>query len=229
MFGITPKSLNAVDMILAFVSKSFAVIQAMMFTQSLQGIVAPKGVRIVNRSFARMFSDMRHELISCHPFHYLRVDPTIALQKPENDAFASRPSSPLALAPTTEVGLVNLNLAFQSARFQLGHMVDRFTQMLVDTAHHLIVKAKIVRHTIRRLLLVKAGDDANLLPQTLERFLPLTAGALAFHIASLSFTDTKRTAENTLSPSQKVGRTVENVLLSLSHKGILTPHGYETH
>ena len=109
------------------------------------------------------------------------------------------------------------------------HMIDRLAQALVDAAHYLVIKAKVAGHAISRLLLVETGDDANLLPQTLERFLPLTAGALAFHIASLSFTDTKRTAENTLSPSQKVGRTVENVLLSLSHKGILTPHGYETH
>lgn len=39
----------------------------------------------------------------------------------------------------------------------------------------------------------------------------------------------ERTTKYALSAPQKVGRTTENILLSLYHMDILTPRGYETH
>jgi hypothetical protein len=42
MLRIAPKLLNAVDMILAAIGKRLAVVQAMVFSKTVQGIVAPR-------------------------------------------------------------------------------------------------------------------------------------------------------------------------------------------
>ena len=229
MFGVTPKSLNTVDMVLTMVSKGLAVVQPMVLTNPFQGVIASKGVGVIDRSFPGMLSDMSHQFISSHLLYNLGIYPAITLQKPKYNAFTSCASSALALASAAEVGLVNLNLTLKLAGLKLGYMVDRFTQTLVDAGNYLIINAQITCHAIGRLLLVEAGDNTNLFAQTLERFL-FSAGLVpALHIAAPSFAYTERTAKYALSTSQKVGRTVENVVSSSNHKDILHPRGYETH
>src|SRR3989338_3216424 len=229
MFSITPKTLNAVDMILATIGKGFVMIQTMVLAQPLQGIVTAKSICIINRSFFRMLSDMRHQFIGSNLFHHFGIDLPFTLQKAKNNAFASRSSSALAFAPSTEIRLVNLNLAFQSAGFQFSRMVDRFTQTLIDASYYLIIQTKITGYTIGRLLLVETGKDADLFAQLFQRLLFSTGFSSAFHITATSFTNIKRTAKYALSTPQKVGRTIENVLFPHNHKDILTPRGYETH
>ena len=229
MLGIAPKSLNSVDVVLAFVGKGLVVIQSVVLPQAFQGVVTAKGVRVIDRPLSRMLPDMSHQFIGRDPFHDFCINPAIALQKAENNAFSSGSSAALPLPSAAEVGLINFNFSFELARFQFSHMINSFTQALIDAAHHLIIKAEIAGHAIGRLLLVEAGDNANLFAQAFERLLFSASHASAFYIATLSFADMKRTAKNALSTPQKVGRTVKNVLLPSNHKGILTPRGYETH
>ena len=156
----TPKSLNAVDMVLAAVRKRLAVIQAMVLAPALQGIVTAEGVGVIDRSFSGMLLDMGHEFISRYPFHNLGVYPAITLQKAKYNAFPGSAPSPLAFPSATKVGFVNLDFSFEFPCLKLGDMIDRFTQALVDAGNHLIIKAQVACHTIRRLLLVEAGDNA---------------------------------------------------------------------
>jgi hypothetical protein len=79
------------------------------------------------------------------------------------------------------------------------------------------------------LLLVESDDDGDSFSQALERFLFSTGLVTATYISASCPAHLKRTIKDTLSAPQKVGRTVENVVLSSNHKDILTPHGYETH
>ncbi len=59
MFSITPKTLNAVNVVLgSFINKLLGVINHQMFTKALQGLIAPKGVRIVDRALAGMVLNM---------------------------------------------------------------------------------------------------------------------------------------------------------------------------
>ena len=229
MLGIAPKPLNAVDMIFAMIGKGLAVVQAVMLAQPFQGIVAPEGISVVDRSLSGMLSDMRHELICRNPFNHFRIHSAITLQKAKYNAFACCTSSTLTLASAAKVGLIYLDLALEATGLKFRYMVHRLTQALVDARDHLIVQSKIACHAICRLLLVEAGDDGNLLAQPLQGLLFSTAVPAAFHIPALGLDDLKRTAENALSSSQKVGRTVENVLLTSNHKGILHPCGYELH
>ena len=229
MFGVTPKPFNAVDVVLAAIGKGFAMIQPMVLSQPFQGIVTAESVRAIDRPLSRMLPDVRHQFIGGYSFHDFRVNPPVALQKTEYNAFSGRSSSAPAFAPAAEICLVDFNLALKFAGLKLGHMIDRFTQTLVDAARHLVIKTEIACHAIGRLLLIEAGDYANFFAQTFERFLFSTGRAPAFYVAALSFTNLKRTAENALSAPQKVGRTVKNIVLPSNHKGILTPRGYETH
>src|SRR3989338_1144308 len=171
---------------------------------------------------------MGHKFIGRHLFHHLGVNPPVPLQKAQNNAFPGSASAAPALPAPPEIALVYLNLAFQLACLQLRHMIDRFAQTLVDAGHHLIIQAQVAGHAIGRLLLVEAGDDANLFTQPLKRLLFSTAPAPAFHVTAPGPVDFERTAENTLSTPQKVGRTVENVVSSSNHKGILALDGYES-
>src|SRR3989344_3164648 len=229
MLSVTPKSFNAVNVVLAAVDQGLSVVQPVMLAPALEGVVAAESVRVVDRPFSGALPDMGHKFIGGHLFHHLGVYPAVPLQKAQNNAFPGSASAASALPAAAEIALIYLNLALQFARFQLRHMVDRFAQPLIDAGHHLIIQGQVAGDAIGRLLLVEAGDNADLFAQPLQRLLFSTAPASAFHITTPSPVDFKRTAENTLSTPQKVGRTVENALLTSNHKGILTPCGYEIH
>ena len=228
MLGKTPEPLNAVDMILAAIGQSLGMIQTMVLAPALERVVAAEGVRVVDRPLAGMGPYVRHQLIGRHPFHHLGIHPAIALQKAENNALSGSASSALAFPPAAEVRLINLDFALQLFGLQLGHMVDRLTQTLVDAAHRLVVQAQIRADAIGRLLLVESGDDGDFLPQPLQRLLPAAGCVPAAHVPAFGSVDLEGTAEDALSASQKVGRTVENVLPSSNHEGILALDGYES-
>ncbi len=228
MFGKTPETLNAVDVIFrSFVDHVFFVLNSVMFTQPLQRIVTSEFVREIDRAFPCFLSDDVHEFDGRDSLYNSRIYPPIALQKAENDAFALRATSALTLAPAAKVGLVHFNLAGEFSSLQLHRMIDRLTQVLVYSGHRLVVHSKIVGKFVGRLYLVEALQDRKLSAQLFQTLLSLALSAL--HIPSMCLTRLKRTAENTLSTLQKVGRTTENVLSSLSHMDILTPHGYDYH
>ena len=85
----------------SFIDKLFGVINRQMFTKALQRLIAPKGVRIVDRALAGMVLNMGQKGLRRDRLHHLalvsRADPAIALQKAKNDAFASRTSASLTL------------------------------------------------------------------------------------------------------------------------------------
>ena len=228
MLRKTPKSFNAVDMILAAVGKGLAVVQPVVLSPTPERVVAAERIGVVDRSFSRMLSDMGHEFIGRDLLHDLRIDPPVSLQKPKYNAFSGSASSALPLAPAAEIGLVDLNLALQLARLKLRDMVDRLAQTLVDAGNRLVVEAEIACHAIGRLLLVEAGEDGDLLAQLLQGLLFSTGPVTAPHIPAPSPVYFERAAENALSAPQKVGRTVENVLFCCNHKGMLALDGYET-
>src|SRR3989344_7266719 len=139
MFRKTPESFNAVDMVLAAVGQGLRVIQAIVFAPALERIVASKGIGVIDRSLSGVLPDMSHQFIGRNPFHYFGVDPAVALQKAQNNAFPGCTSAAFAFPPAAEVGIVNLDLALQFSRFKLGHMVGRFTQALVDAGNGLVI------------------------------------------------------------------------------------------
>ena len=230
MFGKTPKSFDAVDMILgSFVDHSLRVVYRMVLPESLQRIVASEGVRIIDRSFSCFLSNDRHKFIFGHMLHNPRIDPSVALQKPKYDAFPSRPSSALSLSSAAEVGFVKFNLTREFLSLKFGNVVDRFTKVLVDSRDRLIVDTEIVGETVRRLLLIETLDNCNFFLQLFQRLLFSTGFVSAPHIAATGFRDSKGSTKNTLLSLQKVGCATENVLLSCNHKDILDPLGYFCH
>ena len=66
MFSITPKPLDAVNMVLgSFIDKFLGVIDHQMLTKALQRLIASvlssSGIRIVNRALAGVVLNMGHE------------------------------------------------------------------------------------------------------------------------------------------------------------------------
>lgn len=227
MFGKTPKAFDAVDMIFgSLVDHALRVIHFVVFAPALQGIVAPKLVGVVDRSFSRFLPYDGHELVSGDTLHNPRIDPSIALQKAKYNAFALRAASALSFAPAAKITFVHFNLARQFLALQFRHMIDCLAQLLVDSRYRLVVQPEVVGKFVCRLRLVEAFEDAEFPTELRKRFLFSAGLVSATNVAATSSIYFERTAENTLSASQKVGRTTENVLLSLRHMDILTPYGY---
>lgn len=230
MLGKAPESLDAVDVVLGSpIHQGLAVAHRMVLAQSLEGVVAPEGVRVVDRTLPSLLSDNGHQLLLAHMLHNPRIDHAIALQQAKYNVFALCSSSSLSLASAAKVGLVHLHLAIEFASLKLGHVVDGLAQSLIEAGNRLVITAKIMGKTVRRLLLVESLDDANLGAYLPQRLLFSTALVSASDVASRGLAYLKRAAEYALSTFQKVGRTTENVLSSLCHMGILTPHGYVSH
>ena len=228
MLGVAPESFDAVDVIFPSVGEGLGVVESVVFSPALEGVVASEGVGVVDRTFSRMVPDMGHEFVGCDPFHHFGVDSSVPLQEPEYDAFSrGAPSPPFPFPSATEVGLVHLNLPLQFPGLQFGHMVDGLPQLVVHPGHRLVVDPQIHGEAIGGLELIESGDEGDLLPKPLEGFLPMATET--FHIPPIRPADLERTTKNAFSAPQKVGRTVKNVVSSSNHKGILAPPGYKTH
>ena len=201
-----------------------------MFTKALQGLIAPKGVRIVDRALAGMVLNMGQKGLRRDRLHRLalvsRADPAIPLQKAKNDAFASRTSAALTLTSTPKVGLIHLNLTRELSAFQFCRMEQNHPQSLVDPGNGLGIQAQITSQSISRLLLIKALQDGNLAVQLREAF--LLPAEHAFNIAASGLDGLKRTTKNTLTTIQKVGRTTKNRMGPNNHQYLQGYNGYET-
>jgi|SRR3989344_1132774 len=230
MLGKTPKSLNAVNVILgSLVDHVFRMINLVMFAPALERIVASKLVCVVDRTLSSLFPDNLHEFIGRDSFYNPCVNPPISLQKAKYNAFALGSTSTPPFASATEVALVHLDLARQFSPFQFRRVVDYLAQVLVDTSNRLVIETKIACQTVGRLCLVESFQNIQLSFQLLQGFLFSTDLVPTTHVPASRPFSFERTAENALFTPQKVGRAPENVLLSCNHKDILTLHGYVSH
>lgn len=227
MLSITPKPLNAVNVVLgSLIDKFLGVIDHQMLTKALQRLITAKGVRIVNRALAGMVLDMGHEGLRRDRLHHLRIDPAVPLQQAKNDAFASSTTAALPLPCTPKVGLIHLNLTRELGAFQFCRMKEHHPQPLIHPGNGLGIQAQITGQSIGRLLLIKALQDGNLAAQLREAF--LFTAKHAFNIATRGLYRLKRTTKNTLATIQKVGRTTKNRMSPNNHKYLQGYNGYET-
>jgi hypothetical protein len=229
VLGERPEAFDTVDVIFgAFVDHTFVVRNGVVLAKPLQGIVASEGVRVVDRALPRFLPNDCHEFLFGHMLHHSRIHLAITLQKPKNNVFAHCSASALPLASAAKVALVHLHFAVQSAALKLGHMVDRFSEFLIDARNRLVVEAEVMRETVGRLLLIEPLHYSNFRSDAFQGFLSSTAFIPTADIPSTRLRNLERAAENTLLSPQKVGCAPENVLLPLCHMDILVPYGYET-
>ena len=230
MFGKTPKSFNAVNVIFSLlVHHVFRMVYFVMLTKTFQRIVAPKGVRIVYRSLSCLLPNNSHQFFLRDMLHNPRIDLSIAFQQAKYYVFALCASSALTFASATEIALIHFYATIQFTTFQFRYMIYRFSELLIYTGDCLIIYSQIMRETIRRLLLIESLYNGNFRTNFLQRLLFSTGLIPASNIPTMSLRNFEGATENTLFSSQKVGRATKNVLLTCNHKGILTPLGYETH
>jgi len=187
VLGVAPKTFNAVNVVLAAVGKGTAVVEAVVLAMALERVVAAEGVGVVHRAFARVLANVRHQLLGRHLLHHFGVDTSLAFQEAQHDAFSGSAATTLTLASAAKVGVINFNFARKLRAFQFRHMVDGFTQAVIDTAHCLVVHTQVAGDAVRRLLLVKAGNDGDLPPQLLARLLALAAVALHVSASGLAY------------------------------------------
>ena len=171
MFSITPKTLNAVNVVLgSFIDKLLGVINHQMLTKALQGLIAPKGIRIVDRTLTGMVLNMGQKGLRRDRLHHLGIDPAIALQQAKDDAFASRTSASLTLPCAPKVRLIHLNLTRELGAFEFCRMKEHHPQSLVHPSDGLGIQAQITGQAVRWLLLIKTLQDGNLTAQLSKAF-----------------------------------------------------------
>ena len=227
MFSITPKTLNAINVVLgSLIDKLLGVINHQMLTKALQGLIAPKGIRIVDRTLTGMVLNMGQKGLRRDRLHHLGIDPAIALQQAKDDAFASRTSASLTLPNAPKVRLIHLNLTRELGAFEFCRMKEHHPQSLVHPSDGLGIQAQITGQAVRWLLLIKTLQDGNLTAQLSKAF--LLAAEHAFNIATRGFNRLKRTTKNTLATIQKVGRTTKNRMSPNNHQYLQGYNGYET-
>ena len=228
MFGVTPKSFDPIDMVLytAPAYETFGVVNRMMFAIPFQGLIAPKGVRVIDRPFSRLGLDMPHEFLGTDRLHHFGVDAVFPLQEPEYDTFARSRSASFAFPSPAKVGLIPFDLTCEFAALQLGQMIQGLSESLIDSRDHFDIDAQVLRQLISRLQQIEALQDGNLSTQPAQAFALPTE--LTFHIPAAGVEHRKRATENTLATPQKVGRTTQNGVSSSNHVPLLAHTGYET-
>ena len=227
MFSITPKPLNAINVVLgSLIDKFLGVIDHQMLTKALQRLITAKGIRIVNRALAGVVLNMGQKGLRRDRLHDLGIDPAIALQQAKDDAFASRTSASLTLPNAPKVRLIHLNLTRELGAFEFCRMKEHHPQSLVHPSDGLGIQAQITGQAVRWLLLIKTLQDGNLTAQLSKAF--LLAAEHAFNIATRGFNRLKRTTKNTLATIQKVGRTTKNRMSPNNHQYLQGYNGYET-
>ena len=187
-----------------------------------QGLIAPKGVRIINRAFPRLGLDMPHEFLGTDRLHDFGVDQVFPLQQPKGDAFARGRSSSFA----SKVGFVQFDLAFEFSPFQHTQMEQGFLQVLGHPRDDFHIHAQVLRQSVGGLQPIEPLQDSNLPMQATQAFALSTQ--LAFHIPATGVKNRKGPTKHTLATSQKVGRTTKNRASSSAHASCPAHHGYET-
>jgi len=228
MFGIAPKPFDAVNVILGLAStdKRFGMINRMMFAIPFQGLIAPKGIRVVDRPFPGLGLDVSHEFFGTDRLYYFGVDTGFSLQEPKDDAFTGSGTATFPFASSPKVSLIQFDFALEFSTLQLRQMKQGISQTLVHTRDDFDIDPQIFGQPIGRLELVEPLQNCNLSTQATEAFAFSTE--LAFHIPAACVQDLRGTAENTLAASQKVGRTTKNRVSSHNHAPVLAHPGYET-
>ena len=186
------------------------MVDRMMFAISFQGLIATKRVGVIDGPLPGFGLDMPHEFLGTHRLDDFGVDARFPLQAPKDDAFAGGGSASLPLAASPEVGLVQLDLAFQFAAFQLGQMVQRFSHSLIDPGDDFDIDTQILSQPIGGLELIESLENRNLPTHPTQTFALSTR--LAFHIAPARVQDLKRPTENIhLRPRKKLAAQLQTV------------------
>lgn len=161
-----------------------------------------------NVCFSRFLPNMTHQFLGSDRLNNSSVDTPIALQEPENNTFTSSPTSTLTFTSTAKVGFVQLYFSFESSSFQFTHVIDCFSQPLVDTSDCLVIDAQIPCQPIGWLLLIESCNNFQLSTKKMASFLSSTS--IAFYITALCSTYLERTTIHTLFSAQKVVETTQN-------------------
>src|SRR5215213_829120 len=200
------------------------MIDLMMFAISLQRLITTKAIGVIDRAFPGLLFDVLHQVLCTNALDNFRIDMPFALQKPENKALSSSPSSTLTFALSPEVSLVKFDFAAKTTGLKLGSVIQTLSQMLIDARDRLLIQLQVSRQPISWHLLIKAFDDFKLSAQLRKRFLSLAARAL--NVTSSRAIDFERAAIDTLSTSGKVGRTTEMARFDCNHWHLAYASGY---
>ncbi len=111
MLGERPEPFDPVDMVLgSTIHEPLTVIDRVMFAVAPQRLIATKGIRVIDGPFAGGGLNMRHAGVRRHVLDDLGIDPSIPLQQPKHDTFASGPPAPPPLTSPAEIRFIQLNL-----------------------------------------------------------------------------------------------------------------------
>ena len=172
------------------------MVERMIFAIPFQALIPTKCIGVINGPIPSFGLDRPHEFLGTHRLDDFGVHAGFLIQEPEDDAFAGSSSASFPLAFSHKVSLVQLDLSFQLATFQLGQMVQGFSESPLDASDHFDIEPQILRQPIGGLQLIKPLENRHLSTQPRQTFALSTQ--LAFHITTTGVQDLEGTTKNTL-------------------------------
>src|SRR3954471_6039836 len=124
------------------------MINLMMLAISLQRLITAKAVRVIDRAFPGLLFDVLHQITRADAFNDAGVNMAFSLQQPENKALSGCASPALAFALSTEVSLVEFDLAAQATGLQLRRVIQILSQVLIDARDCLLIQLQISRQSV---------------------------------------------------------------------------------
>ena len=125
-FGKTPKSFNAVDVVVA-AAKRFRMLHPIVFAVLFQVLVGLEIIRVKHGTFPRLFLDVLEQRFSGNVRNGCRVNPSITLQNAEYGLFVERAATTVSFAFAAEVGLVRFDESTQLLEFKVRVPNDGFS------------------------------------------------------------------------------------------------------
>jgi len=111
-FGKRPETLDAVDMVPLSRKLTLSMVDPVVSVAIREeAVVASKRVRVDRAALGHLLLDDEPQNGTGYVGYGAGIDPAVALEKAENSDFSSRAPAPIALAVSTEVRLIDFNLA----------------------------------------------------------------------------------------------------------------------
>ena len=161
LFGVAPKTFDAVDVRLAF-AKRFGVLDFVVLAVMLQVLVGLEIIRVKNAAFPRLFLNVLKQSLCRNILHNRGVNAAVPLEDSENRLFVESASAAISFAPSAEIGLVCFDESAQFLEFFFRVIYYRFAEKIVVPGDRVITHAKLSSALACAHLQIKIVQDFEL-------------------------------------------------------------------
>lgn len=208
-FGVTPKSLDSVDINFSGGEFSFMIDSQMPIATEHQRIIASKFIRINNGPSSYGLNGQGKQSFGTDIFNHFNFDNPIPFQNTKYGDFIKCASASFPFPSATKVSLIQFNLAVEKLLAPLSISHNRYSDQINRSQHRRIAKAKLLGDFSCRKLQLKELNDPKPLFMTDSEFVEPPSGKIMEGITT-AFTSESFTNDsiNFIAPASNAETTV---------------------